>query len=134
MAISGSTISSSIRTNRACSTRNSRRSAIRSRTSQYLDPSQFRGIGGLDLETLGIPDEVAYVERYCEHTGGNALDGDWNFYLAYNMFRIAAILQGIMKRVADGTAASAQAIDAEKRARPMADLAWRYAQKVETNA
>jgi aminoglycoside phosphotransferase (APT) family kinase protein len=56
--------------------------------------------------------------------------GDWNFYLAYNMFRIAAILQGIMKRVVDGTAASAQALDAGAGAQPMAELAWRYAQKV----
>jgi aminoglycoside phosphotransferase (APT) family kinase protein len=95
----------------------------------HVDPSQFRGIAGLDWTALGIPDEDAYVKRYCERTGFT-IEGDWNFYLAYNMFRIAAILQGIMKRVVDGTAASAQAVDAGKRARPMAELAWRYAQKV----
>ncbi|WP_248320036.1 phosphotransferase [Caballeronia sp. Sq4a] len=95
----------------------------------HVDPSQFRGIAGLDWTALGIPDEAAYVARYCERTGLN-IEGDWNFYLAYNMFRIAAILQGIMKRVVDGTAASAQAIDAGRRARPMAELAWQYAQKV----
>ncbi|WP_244815778.1 phosphotransferase [Caballeronia sp. Lep1P3] len=95
----------------------------------HVDPSQFRGIAGLDWAALGIPDEAAYVARYGERTGLRP-DGDWNFYLAYNMFRIAAILQGIMKRVTDGTAASAQAIDAGRRARPMAELAWKYAQKV----
>jgi len=95
----------------------------------HVDPSQFRGIAGLDWAALGIPDEAAYVKRYCERTGFT-IEGDWNFYLAYNMFRIAAILQGIMKRVVDGTAASAQAVDAGKRARPMAELAWQYAQKV----
>ncbi|GJH19741.1 phosphotransferase [Caballeronia novacaledonica] len=95
----------------------------------HVDPSQFRGIAGLDWAALGIPDEAAYVNRYCERTGFT-IEGDWNFYLAYNMFRIAAILQGIMKRVVDGTAASAQAVDAGKRARPMAELAWQYAQKV----
>jgi aminoglycoside phosphotransferase (APT) family kinase protein len=95
----------------------------------HVDPSQFRGIAGLDWATLGIPDEAHYVERYCARTGFE-IQGDWNFYLAYNMFRIAAILQGIMKRVVDGTAASAQAIDAGRRAKPMAELAWRYAQKV----
>jgi aminoglycoside phosphotransferase (APT) family kinase protein len=95
----------------------------------HVDPAQFRGIGGLDWAALGIPDEQHYVRRYCERTGLE-IRGDWNFYLAYNMFRIAAILQGIMKRVVDGTAASAQAIDAGSRARPMAELAWRYAQKV----
>ncbi|MEX3926206.1 phosphotransferase [Paraburkholderia sp. BR10936] len=95
----------------------------------HVDPAQFRGIAGLDWQALGIPDEAQYVARYCERTGLE-IRGDWNFYLAYNMFRIAAILQGIMKRVVDGTAASAQAIDAGRRARPMAELAWRYAQKV----
>jgi aminoglycoside phosphotransferase (APT) family kinase protein len=89
----------------------------------------FRGIAGLDWAALGIPDEAQYVERYCKRTGFE-IHGDWNFYLAYNMFRIAAILQGIMKRVVDGTAASAQALDAGRRAKPMAELAWRYAQKV----
>jgi aminoglycoside phosphotransferase (APT) family kinase protein len=95
----------------------------------HVDPAQFRGIAGLDWQALGIPDEAHYVKRYCERTGLE-IRGDWNFYLAYNMFRIAAILQGIMKRVVDGTAASAQANDAGRRARPMAELAWRYAQKV----
>jgi aminoglycoside phosphotransferase (APT) family kinase protein len=95
----------------------------------HVDPAQFRGIAGLDWAALGIPDERQYVERYCQRTGFE-IHGDWNFYLAYNMFRIAAILQGIMKRVVDGTAASAQALDAGRRAKPMAELAWRYAQKV----
>ncbi|WMY07084.1 phosphotransferase [Paraburkholderia phenoliruptrix] len=95
----------------------------------HVDPARFRGIAGLDWAALGIPDEQHYVEQYCARTGFE-IRGDWNFYLAYNMFRIAAILQGIMKRVVDGTAASAQALDAGRRARPMAELAWRYAQKV----
>ncbi|MBU6487168.1 MAG: phosphotransferase [Burkholderiales bacterium] len=95
----------------------------------HVDPVQFRGIAGLDWAALGIPDERSYVERYCERTGFS-IPGDWNFYLVFNMFRIAAILQGIMKRVTVGTAASAQAVDAGRRARPMAELAWKYAQKV----
>lgn len=95
----------------------------------HVDPARFRGIAGLDWAALGIPDETRYVERYCQRTG-LTIEGDWNFYLAYNMFRIAAILQGIMKRVVDGTAASAQALDAGRRAKPMAELAWHYAQKV----
>jgi aminoglycoside phosphotransferase (APT) family kinase protein len=52
---------------------------------------------------------------------------DWNFYLAYNMFRIAAILQGIAKRVEDGTASSEQAKTSGAGAKPMAELAWRFA-------
>lgn len=95
----------------------------------HVEPRAFRGIAGLDLSALGIPDERSYIERYCERTG-YTIGGDWNFYLAFNMFRIAAILQGIMKRVTVGTAASAQAVDAGRCARPMAELAWSYAQKV----
>jgi aminoglycoside phosphotransferase (APT) family kinase protein len=95
----------------------------------HVDPQQFRGIAGLDWDALGIPDEARYVARYCERTGFS-IPGDWNFYLAFNMFRIAAILQGIMKRVTVGTAASTQAADAGRRARPMAELAWSYALKV----
>lgn len=92
----------------------------------------FRGIGGLDHTALGIPSEDEYIRRYCERTGlttPDALQADWNFYLAYNMFRIAAILQGIAKRVEDGTASSAQAAASGASARPMAELAWQFAQK-----
>ena len=91
-----------------------------------------RGIGGLDLAALGIPDEDAYMRRYCERTGLATVDelkADWNFYLAYNMFRIAAILQGIAKRVEAGTASSAQAAASGAGARPMAELAWTFAQR-----
>ena len=92
----------------------------------------FRGIGGLDLAALGIPSEDEYIARYCERTGlttPGALKADWNFYMAYNMFRIAAILQGIAKRVEAGTASSAQAASSGASARPMAQLAWRFAQQ-----
>ena len=72
------------------------------------------------------------MARYCERTGlatPEALRADWNFYMAYNMFRIAAILQGIAKRVEAGTAASAQARVSGEGARPMAQLAWQFAQR-----
>ena len=58
-----------------------------------------------------------------------ALLADWDYYLAYNLFRIGAILQGIARRVVDGTASSAQARQAAAGARPMAELAWRHAQR-----
>ena len=94
-------------------------------------PGQFRGIGGCDLAALGIPDERAYVKRYCERTGRpdpDAVMADWNFYLAYNLFRMAGILQGIAKRVVEGTASSAQATSAGAGARPLAEMGWRIAQ------
>ena len=99
--------------------------------SWHIPPGQFRGIAGLDLEALGIPSEQAYLESYCRRTGRAGVDSaHWDFYIAYNLFRIAAILQGILKRVLDGTAASAHARDAGMRARPMAELGWKHVQKI----
>ena len=98
----------------------------------HIKPGSFRGIGGLDHKALGIPDEAEYIKRYCERTGFTTpekLATDWNFYMAYNLFRIAAILQGIAKRVETGTAASEQARTSGAGARPMAELAWSFAQR-----
>jgi aminoglycoside phosphotransferase (APT) family kinase protein len=96
--------------------------------SWHIPPGQFRGIAGLDLEGLGIPREPQYIASYCARCGREGIS-NWNFYLAYNLFRIAAILQGITKRALEGTAASAQALDAGRRARPLAELGWKYAEK-----
>ena len=71
----------------------------------------------------GIPDERAQLERYCRITGRAALP-DWNFYVAFAMFRFAAICQGIMGRVLAGTANDPDARKAGARARPLADRAW----------
>ncbi len=94
----------------------------------HIPPGQFRGIAGLDLEALGIPGEARYIASYCARTGRESIE-HWDFYLAYNLFRIAAILQGVMKRALEGTAASAQALDAGGRARPLAELGWKYAER-----
>ena len=98
----------------------------------HIPPGTFRGMGGLDLASLGIPEEPDYVRRYAERTGRAdvaTMAQDWNFYLAYNLFRIAAIVQGIAKRVEDGTASSAQAKASGAGAKPMAELAWLFAQR-----
>jgi aminoglycoside phosphotransferase (APT) family kinase protein len=97
--------------------------------SWHIPPGQFRGIGGLDLKALGIPDEAEYIRRYCARTGRDDI-GNWDFYLAYNCFRLAGILQGIVKRALDGTASSPQALEQGKRVRPLAEMAWAFAQKV----
>ncbi|MBV8502195.1 MAG: phosphotransferase family protein [Paucibacter sp.] len=92
-----------------------------------------RGLAGADLAALGIPSEREHVRRYCELTGRGdprVLERDWNFYLAYNLFRIAAILQGIAKRVEAGTASSERARQTAAAARPMAELAWQFAQSM----
>jgi aminoglycoside phosphotransferase (APT) family kinase protein len=98
----------------------------------HIPPGTFRGIGGLDHASLGIPTEQEYVRRYCARTGRSspeALAADWNFYLAYNLFRLASITQGIAKRVVDGTASSAQARATGASTRPLAQMAWQFAQR-----
>ncbi|MEK9768998.1 MAG: phosphotransferase [Betaproteobacteria bacterium] len=94
-----------------------------------LTPGEFRGINGVDHRTTGIPEEQAYVESYCKQTGRDVIK-DWDFYIAYNMFRLAGILQGIMGRVKDGTAASAHAEEQGKRAKPMAEAGWRQVERI----
>ena len=92
--------------------------------SWRVTPDEFRGLKGYDLAALGIPDEKAYVAAYCRRTGRDALP-DWDYYLAFNMFRMAAILQGILARALQGSAASDEAMQDGKRAKPMAEAGWR---------
>ncbi len=96
----------------------------------HIPPGVFRGLAGHPLAQLGIPSEADYLRRYCERSGiddAAALAAEWPYYLAYNLFRIAAILQGIAKRVEDGTASSAQARESAAAARPLAELGWQFA-------
>jgi len=98
----------------------------------HIPHAMGSGIGGVDIAPLGIPSEREYVRRYCERTGRgdpDAVMADWNFYMAYNLFRMAGILQGIAKRVVDGTASSAQARQADAGARPLAEMGWRIARQ-----
>src|SRR5260370_36840727 len=94
-----------------------------------LPRGQFRGMNGIDFRALGIPTEEEYVAANCRRTGRSYIP-NWDFYLAYNMFRLAGILQGIMRRVKDGTAASAHAMEQGKRARPMAEAGWRQPENI----
>jgi aminoglycoside phosphotransferase (APT) family kinase protein len=93
----------------------------------FVPTQMFRGLVGADIATLGIPSFAAYQQRYCERTGRDGI-AHFTFYLAYNLFRMAGILQGVMKRHLDGTASSTQAEAMGKAARPLAELGWRYAQ------
>lgn len=95
--------------------------------SWHIAPGQFRGIAGLDHKALGIPSQDEYIAKYCERTGKTIRKEDFTFYLAYNMFRLAGIMQGIMKRYVDGTASSEQALKSGQAARPMAEMGWAYA-------
>jgi aminoglycoside phosphotransferase (APT) family kinase protein len=96
-----------------------------------MPAGDMRGLVGLDLAELGIPDAQAYLARYCERTGAAPPSTvEWAFYLAYNLFRGAAISQGILKRALQGSAASAYALNAGRKARAVADAAW---QRISTN-
>ncbi len=86
------------------------------------------GLAGLDLAALGIPSREEAVAYYCARTGRADIPAlDW--YFAYNLFRLAGIMQGIAKRVVEGTAASARAREMGERAAPLAETAWSFAVK-----
>ena len=85
------------------------------------------GVQDLDRAALGIPELDEMVARYCAATGRDSVP-DMNWYFAYNFFRLAGIMQGIKKRVIDGTANSAHAKDMSARVQPLAARAWAFAQ------
>lgn len=86
------------------------------------------GVQDLDRKALGIPELEEVVERYCEKTGRTSVP-DMNWYFAYNFFRLAGIMQGIKKRVIDGTASSAHAKAMSDRVQPLVDRAADFARK-----
>jgi aminoglycoside phosphotransferase (APT) family kinase protein len=84
------------------------------------------GVMDLDRKALGIPELADVVERYAAATGRTSVpDMDW--YFAYNFFRLTGIMQGIKKRVIDGTASSSHARAMSERVAPLADKAWEFA-------
>ena len=80
------------------------------------------------LKELGVPTEKEYMEMYSENTGKD-LSKNWEFYMAFNMFKIAGILQGILGRVRDGTAASKHAEDRGMMVYPLSEAAWSTIEK-----
>ena len=85
-------------------------------------------LSNVDLKTLGIPTAEDYTKMYCDFTNRSGIE-NIDFYLAYNFFRLAGILQGIIGRLRDGTAASEHAEDRADRVRPLAEAGWLYAKK-----
>jgi aminoglycoside phosphotransferase (APT) family kinase protein len=83
---------------------------------------------GRDLAALGIPTFEEYATRYCERAGIK-LGANWGFYRAYNLFRVAAIIQGVVHRLQSGHAASSNAADLEARVLPLAQAGWREARE-----
>ena len=93
-----------------------------------------RGLAGVDIALHGIPAESEYLQSYLQRSGradaSSVSAADWNYYLVFNMFRLVGILQGIMARALQGNASSARALEAGRRARPLAEQAWALAQTV----
>ncbi len=86
------------------------------------------GLAGLDLAALNIPSEQDYVASYCRRTGRDGIP-DLDFYMAFNMFRLAAIVHGIKGRLARGTASSAHAATMAASLEGIAELAWAQAKR-----
>jgi aminoglycoside phosphotransferase (APT) family kinase protein len=94
-----------------------------------VTPELFRGLAGIDFTASGIPTEAEYVAAYCARTGcGHTVD--WEFYIVYSLFRLGAIMQGIAKRAIDGTAASREAVELGRLARPLGEQAWALARSL----
>ncbi|MBX9943109.1 MAG: phosphotransferase [Reyranella sp.] len=81
------------------------------------------GYATVDFKQLGLPTESAYVAAYCRRVGRTAI-ANWNFYLAFSLFRLAAIAQGVYRRGLDGNAANPESIKMSRSARERAELAW----------
>jgi aminoglycoside phosphotransferase (APT) family kinase protein len=93
-----------------------------------IPPDLFRGLAGRDLQGLGVPSEAEYRAAYVARTRVSS-EGSWSFSLAYGLFRLAAILQGVAKRAQDGNASAADAAAIGAKAGPLADIGWQIAQE-----
>ncbi|MCY3981108.1 MAG: phosphotransferase [Alphaproteobacteria bacterium] len=95
----------------------------------YHSGDDVRGsLAGMDHDETGIPSEDDYLAAYCARTGRGGIP-DWNFYLAFSLFRLAAISQGVYKRGLDGNASSPDAIQRGAKARHLAKTGWAIAQR-----
>ncbi|MCG6911521.1 MAG: phosphotransferase [Deltaproteobacteria bacterium] len=89
---------------------------------------QRMGYMGIDFAATGIPTEAAYVDAYCRRTGRKEIP-QWTFYIAFSLFRIAAIVQGVYKRGLDGNASASDAKTYGEMVKGLADVAWNLVEK-----
>ena len=95
----------------------------------YHLPGEALGrVEAVDSDRSGMPDEASYVAAYCRRTGRDGVP-NWNFYLAFSMFRLASILQGVYARGLQGNAASTYALQRGAAAKLIADKAWEISQR-----
>jgi aminoglycoside phosphotransferase (APT) family kinase protein len=96
----------------------------------HLPVAEFRGLGGVHPESHSLPTEAEAVAQYCRLRGiAPVAPQDWAYYSAFCMFRLAGILQGVLARALQGNASSATALQAGRRARPLAELGWKRVQE-----
>ncbi|MBQ1499474.1 MAG: phosphotransferase family protein [Sphingomonas sp.] len=96
--------------------------------SWVTEPEGRSGVKGLTGPQTGIPTIEQVVARYCAATGRDGVP-DLNWYFAYNLFRLAGIVQGIKKRMIDGNASSAQAAATVERMPGLVAAAWHFARE-----
>lgn len=95
----------------------------------HADAYFSEGLSSADLESLGIPSEAEFVAQYCKHAGLEKID-NWLFYVIYNMFRSAGIIQGVYKRGLDGNASSEKALEYKEVARLRSERAWKLVESL----
>ncbi|MAL78649.1 MAG: phosphotransferase family protein [Sneathiella sp.] len=86
------------------------------------------GLVDFNLKEMGIPSEQEYIDAYCKRTGRDGID-NWEYYIAFSLFRVTAIVQGVYKRGLDGNASSEVGEEYTKYAKMVADLGWQYIEK-----
>ncbi len=97
----------------------------------WRTPKDWGGLGGHDLEALGLPTEREMVSYYCGLSKRAVPDPAlWDFYMAYNLFRVSCIRQGVYARALDGTASNVRAADSGKLVRPAAELGWKIVESI----
>ena len=99
-------------------------------TSWHMPTSIFPSIAGLDHAALGLPLERAFVEAYCRRRNRPPIEpAAWNYYIAFSLFRIAAIAHGVGRRAEEGNASNAAAAEVGRKAGPIAEVAWSLVEK-----
>jgi aminoglycoside phosphotransferase (APT) family kinase protein len=89
----------------------------------YHLPDPPHGFANVDFAKLGLPTESEYVAAYCRRTGRAGID-HWNYYVAFSLFRLAAIAQGVYRRGLQGNSSNPESIKMSKSPRERAELAW----------
>lgn len=96
-----------------------------------MPPGEFRGLAGLDVKALGIPSEREYMAAYCRGVGREPVpEHEWEYYMAFNLFRLAAIVQGVLARALQGNASNQNALETGRRARALSEAGWRQVERI----